>query len=153
MLNEYFTTTDTTNIMVSNNQKKSIDNDVQFVKGSDFYKGYYDENIVKKVLVRYFQFAIFNENGKRAVRSYLFEGVSSKGACFYDYKIINIKNYKISEENLDKFVKQITNKKPINTEDGEFRTMFKYYPVYNFDYTNPPTGNDISQCQSELLNY
>jgi len=31
--------------------------------------------------------------------------------------------------------------------------MFKYYPVYNFDYTNPPEGNELSQCQSELLNY
>ena len=43
------------------------------------------------------------------------------------------------------------NRKTIKTPKGDFKTMFKYYPVYNFDYTNPPTGNDINECMSELL--
>ena len=30
--------------------------------------------------------------------------------------------------------------------------MCEFYPVYNFNFTNLPTRNNISQCQSELLN-
>ncbi len=52
-----------------------------------------------------------------------------------------------------KFVNKIKNQRPKATPEGQFRVMFKYYPVYNFDYTNPPDGNELSQCQSELLNY
>ncbi len=73
MLDEYFKTTDVSNMEITPEQKQSINKDIQFVKGKDFYKGFYEKNIVHKVLIRYFQFAIFNEHGKRAVRSYLFE--------------------------------------------------------------------------------
>jgi hypothetical protein len=153
MLNEYFKTTDISNIKVSKNQKKSLNKNIQFVKGSDFYKGYYDENIVKKINVRYFQFAMFGHEDRRAVRLYILEGVSSKGACFYDYKILKIKDYIISENNLSKFANKIKNKKNVSTQDGEFKIMYKYYPVYNFDFTDPPSGSEINECQSELLNY
>ncbi len=154
MLDEYFKTTDIANMEITPEQKQSIKKDIQFVKGKDFYKGFYEQNIVHKVLIRYFQLAIFNEHGKRAVRSYLFEGRNTQGgACFYDYKILEVKDYQISEEALEKFVNKIKNQPPKATPEGEFKVMFKYYPVYNFDYTNPPEGNELSQCQSELLNY
>ena len=154
MLDEYFKTTDTANMEITPEQKQSINKDIQFVKGKDFYKGFYEQNIVHKVLIRYFQLAIFNEHGKRAVRSYLFEGRNTQGgACFYDFKILEVKDSQISEEALDKFVNKIKDQRPKATPEGQFRVMFKYYPVYNFDYTNPPEGNELSQCQSELLNY
>jgi hypothetical protein len=152
-MDDYFKTTDIANIKITPEQKNLIGKDIQFVKGSDFYKGYYEENLVHKINIRYFQLAIFDEHGKRAVRSYLFEGTNSKGACFYDYKIIEIKNYRISAKDLDKFVEKIQNQKSQNNNGVEFKVMFKWYPVYNFDYTNPPEGNELSQCQSELLNY
>ncbi len=154
MLDEFFKTTDIANTNITKQQKNAIQKDFQFVQGKDFYKGYYEQNIVHKVFIRYFQLAIFNEHGKRAVRSYLFEGKNTQGgACFYDYKILEVKDYRVSEENLDKFVNKIKDQPSKKTDDGEFKTMFKYYPVYNFDYTNPPDGNELSQCQSELLYY
>ncbi len=152
-MKEFFDTTDMANMTITKEQQKSIDKNIQFVKGSDFYKGYYQENTVEKIFIRYFQFAMFDENGKRAVRSFLFEGITSQGACFYDYKIKEMKDYNITEKNLEKFVKKIQNKPSIKTPEGEFKVMFKWYPVYNFAYTNPPTGNELSQCQSELLYY
>ncbi len=152
-MQEFFETTDIANMKITPEQKKLIGKDVQFVKGSDFYKGYYEENITHKVQIRYFQLAMFDEHGKRAVRSFLFEGINPKGACLYDYKIIEIKNYRISAKDLDKFIEKIQYQKPKNVDGVEFKVMFKWYPVYNFDYTNPPEGNELSQCQSELLNY
>lgn len=154
MLDEYFKTTNISNTKITPEQQRAIVKDIQFVKGKDFYKGFYEQNIVHKVLIRYFQFAIFDEHGKRAVRSYLFEGTNTQGgACFYNYKILEVKDYQITPEALDKFVKKIQNQPAKATPEGEFRIMFKYYPVYNFAYTNPPDGNELSQCQSELLNY
>ena len=153
-MDEYFKTTNFSNINVTPEQKRAIDKDFHFVKGKDFYKGFYEQNIVHKVFIRYFQLAIFSDHGKRAIRSYLFEGKNNnEGACIYDYKIKEIKDYRISEEALEKFVKKIQNAPSKATSEGEFKVMFKYYPVYNFDYTNPPEGNELSQCQSELLNY
>lgn len=153
-LDEYFKTTNLDNINITPDQKKAIDKNYHFVQGKDFYKGFYEENIVHKILIRYFQIAIFNDHDKRAIRSYLFEGKSTDGgSCIYNYKILEIKDYNISEEALDKFIKKIQNIPSKATPEGEFKVMFKYYPVYNFDYTNPPEGNELSQCQSELLNY
>ena len=89
MLNEYFKTTDVSNLNITPEQQKSIKKDFEFVKGKDFYKGYYEQNIVHKVSIRYFQLALFDEHDKRAIRSYLFEGTNTQGgACFYNYKIV-----------------------------------------------------------------
>ena len=154
MLNEYFKTTDVSNLNITPQQQQSMKKDFEFVKGKDFYKGYYEQNQVHKVFIRYFQFALFDEHNKRAVRSYLFEGTSTQGGvCFYNYKIIELKDYSISAESLDKFAKQIKDQPSKATPEGEFKVMYKFYPVYNFAYTNPPDGNELSQCQSELLNY
>ena len=151
MLDNYFNTTDYTNLPLTTEQNKLIKKDIKFVKGCDFYKGYYDTDItIKNIYVRYYQISIFDEFGKCAIRSFLFEGSTSKGACFYDYKMIEIKEYKLSKKKIDKFVKYLTKQQKKTPKD--FKIMFKFYPVYNFLYENPPTGNDLNQCYSELLN-
>ena len=38
------------------------------------------------------------------------KGKNSEGACFYDYKILNIKEYKISERKVNKFINYLTNR-------------------------------------------
>lgn len=151
MLDEFFTTSN--NLKMSSEQEIRSNKNIQFVKGSDLYKSYYeqpDKHNINNTNVRYYQIAIFDEFDKHIVRSFLFKGTTSKGACFYDYKIIELKDYKLSKNKLDKFVKILNKQKQNNTTD--FKIMYKHYPVYNFDYTNPPTGNDISECMSELLN-
>lgn len=153
MFDEYFKTTDYKNLKITPEQSLLIGKDIQLVKGSDFHKNFYekpDKNLVKNINVRYYQIAMFDEFGKCVIRSFLFSGTTSKGACFFDYKIIELKDYQMSKDKIDKFVKYLNNKKTKN--NSEFKLMYKFYPVYNFDYTNPPTGNDINQCQSELLN-
>ena len=45
------------------------------------------------------------------------------------------------------FKKVLKNSK--NTND--FKIMYKIYPYINFDMVLPPSGNDLSQCTSELL--
>ena len=88
MLEEFFQTTDVSNMPISQEQKKAIGKDFQFVKGSDFYKGYYQQDVYPKMYVRFFQLGMFDgDDGKRAVRSFLLEGETSKGACFYEYKV------------------------------------------------------------------
>lgn len=151
-MDSYFKTTDYKNLKITPEQSLLIGKDIDLVKGSDFHKNYYDmpdENIITNISVRYYQIAIFDEFGKCAIRSFLFEGSGSKGACFYNYKILELKDYKLSKNKIDNFVKYLDKKK----NNSKIKIMYKFYPVYNFDYTNPPTGNDISQCQSELLNY
>jgi hypothetical protein len=153
MFDDYFKTTDYSNLKITPEQSLLIGKDIQLVKGSDFHKNFYeqsDKNLVKNISVRYYQIAMFDDFGKCSIRSFLFSGNSSKGACFFDYKIIELKDYKLDKNKIDKFVKYLDKKKRANTP--EFKLMYKFHPVYNFDYTNPPTGNDISQCQSELLN-
>ena len=152
-MDEYFKTTDYKNLKITPEQSLLIGKDIQLVKGSDFHKSFYkkpDKTVVKNINVRYYQLAMFDEFNKYAVRSFLFSGTTSKGACFFDYTIIELQDYKLSKNKIDKFVKYIDNKKSLN--NSEYKLMYKFYPVYNFDYTNPPTGNDINQCQSELLN-
>lgn len=153
-MDEYFKTTDYKNLKITPEQSLLVGKDIQLVKGSDFHKNYYekpDKNIVKNIKVRYYQIASFDDFGKCAIRSFLFSGSGTKGACFYDYKILELKDYKLSKNKIDDFVKYLDKEKTKN--NSTHKLMYKFYPVYNFDYTNPPTGNDISQCQSELLNY
>lgn len=154
-LDSYFKTTDYKNLKITPDQGLLVGKDVQLVKGSDFHKSIYnipDPNLVQKITVRYYQIAMFDENGngKCAVRSMLFKGTTSKGACFFDYKMVEIKDYQLSKKKINKFIAFLDKEKTKN--NSGFKIMYKFYPVYNFNFTNPPTGNEISQCQSELLN-
>ena len=152
MLDEYFKTTDYENLKITPEQSLLVGKDIQLVKGSDFHKGYYekpDKNLISTIVVRYYQIAMFDEFGKCAIRSFLFKGTTSKGACFFDYKIEELKDYQLSKDKIDKFVKMLDKEQKKN--NSNFKIMYKFHPVYNFNFTNPPTGNDINQCQSELL--
>jgi len=153
MIDNYFKTTDYSKLKITPEQDKLIGKKIQFVKGSDLYKNYYnipDKNIVQEINVRYYQIAMFDEFGKNAIRSFLFAGSTSKGTCFYDYKIIELKDYQLSKDKIDTFASYLDKEKKNNNK--KFKLMYKFHPVYNFNFTNPPTGNDINQCQSELLN-
>ena len=152
-MDEYFKTTDYKNLKITPEQSLLIGKDIQLVKGSDFHKNYYDipdKNNIRNIKVRYYQIAMFDEYGKCDIRSFLFSGTTSKGACFFDYKIVELKDYKMSKDKINKFIKFLDKVKMKN--NSTHKLMYKFHPVYNFDYTNPPTGNDINQCQSELLN-
>ena len=151
-LDEYFKTTDYKNMKITNEQGLLVGKDIQLVKGSDFHKSIYsipDKNSVREILVRYYQIAMFDEYNKCAIRSFLFKGTTSQGDCFFNYKMIKISDYQLSKKKIDKFVRFLDKKKK---ENSKIKLMYKFYPVYNFNFTNPPTGNDINQCQSELLN-
>lgn len=154
-LDEYFKTTDYQNLKITPEQELLVGKDIQLVKGSDFHKSIYnipDSNLVQEIFVRYYQIAMFDENanGKCDIRSILLKGTTSKGACFFDYKMVEINDYKLSKRKINKFVKLLDKEK--NKNNPKLKLMYKFYPVYNFNFTNPPTGNEISQCQSELLN-
>jgi len=60
-----------------------------------------------------------------------------------------VKDYLLDDQYFEKFEKNIKNS--VN-QNKDVKIMFKYYPVYNFKFTDPPSGNDITQCVSELLN-
>lgn len=155
MLDEYFKTTDYKNLKISPEQGLLAGKDIQLVKGSDFHKPYYqipDQNCIQNILVRYYQIAMFDEFGKCAIRSFLFKGNTSKGACFFDYKMEEIKDYNLSKNKINNFVSTLEKQIKNNKNNKNFKIMYKFHPVYNFNFTNPPTGNDINQCQSELLN-
>jgi hypothetical protein len=151
------------NIVLPKHQKESVEKHYEFVKGSDYCKGYYDQSVVETTYVRYYQIAMFNDyskkilesgialvpkDNKRCVRSYLLKGKTSKGACFYEWEIVEVKNHKISEKKLNTFI-DFLNSNP--NKKSNLRIKHKFYPVYNFDYTDPPTGNEINECVSELL--
>lgn len=153
MLDEYFKTTDYKNLKITPEQSLLVGKDIQLVKGSDFHKSYYeqpDKNLIQKNTVRYYQISIFDDLGKCSIRSFLFEGITSKGACFFDYKIIELNDYKLTKDKINNFIKYIDKEK--KKKNLNFKLMYKFYPVYNFDYTPPPVGNDINECVSELLN-
>jgi hypothetical protein len=150
-------------IVLPQNQKESIDNNFEFVKGSDFCKGYYDQTVVETMYVRFYQIALFNDyskkilesgiamvpkDGKRCIRSFLLRGKSSKGACFFDWEILEIKNHKITEKKLNTFIEYLSSNK---NKKSNIRIKHKFYPVYNFDNTDPPAGHEINECVSELL--
>ena len=150
-------------IRLPKHQKESVEKHYEFVKGSDYCKGYYDEQVVETTYVRFYQIAMFNDypkkilesglaftpkDNKRCVRSYLLKGQSSKGACFYQWEVIEIKNHKISEKKLNDFI-DFLNSNP--NKQSNLKIKHKFYPVYNFDNTDPPTGNEINECVSELL--
>ncbi len=125
----------------------------EFIKGSDFYPSFYNENILKEVYIRFYQITLFNIKNKRLIRSFLIKGNTSEGACLYDYKIMEANIYMISERKLNKFINYITNVLPRQkSNNNDIKIKYKFYPVYNFDNTPPPNGNEINECVSELLN-
>ena len=153
-LNDFFKTTNIKNMNMNMEEEQSnrIKKNFDFVKGSDFYKSYYDVKLDTSMKVNYYQISLFEENDKRTIRLYSLLGESSKGTCFYNYKIVYVKDYKVSEEQLNKFVKYLNKKMENKTKDSNhIRITYKYYPVYNFKFTPPPTGNEINECYSELL--
>lgn len=154
---------DTDKIVLPANQQHSVEKNFEFVKGSDFCKGYYNENVAETKYVRYYQIAMFNDysrkvlesgialvpkDGKRCVRSFLLKGSSSKGSCFFEWNVLEVKNYKITEKKLNTFIEYLTS---INTKKSNIAVKHKFYPVYNFENTAPPSGNEINECVSELL--
>jgi hypothetical protein len=149
MINEFFQTTDYNQLPVSKSQKESLGKNIQFVNGSDFHTNIYDVKVASHKIVKYFQLGMFSQNYKKAIRVYVLEGTSPVGGtCLYEYKILKMKDYFLNDEYFEQFEKNI--KKSINKND-DIKIMFKYYPVYNFKFTEPPSGNDITQCISELL--
>ena len=155
---------DPANINLQPEHKDSIEKTFDFVKGSDFHTGYYDQPVVNTIYIRYYQIALFNDypkkvlesgiamvppNGKRCVRSFLLKGKSSNGACFFDYQVVNVKDHHIPEKKLNTFIDCINSQKL--KSDENMRINYKFYPVYNFDYTDPPSGSEINECVSELL--
>jgi hypothetical protein len=157
---------DPDNIKLPKHHTESINKHFEFVKGSDFYKGYYDTQDVETKFVRFFQIALFCDypkkiiekgiailptsvENKKCVRSFLLKGKSSKGSCFFEWEVLEIKNYKITEKNLNVFIDCLNVNK--NNKKTNIRIKHKFYPVYNFDFTDPPTGQEINECVSELL--
>jgi len=151
-------------LTLEKNHKESIEKHYDFVKGSDFCKGYYDNIVVDVSYVRFYQIALFNDypknvinsgialvpkNPRRCIRSFLLRGKNAKGACFFEWEIIEIKNYKISEKKLNTFIEFLSSK---TNNKSNIKIKHKFYPVYNFDHTEPPSGNEINKCVSELLN-
>ena len=118
----------------------------EIVKGGEKL-GYYDIKITTDVQVRFFQISQFEENGLFAIRSYLFIGNGTNGGCFYEDKIVDIKDYKLTERELNKFKKTLQNKK----DTKNHKIMYKFYPVYYLEFTQGPSGQELSQCTSELL--
>lgn len=122
------------------------DTGYEIVKGGEKL-GYYDIKITKDVRVRFFQIAQFDVAGVFAIRSYLFEGNGTNSGCFYEYKLVNMNDYKLTKRELKQFVKTLMDKKDTPT----YKVMYKYYPVYELTFTNGPSGQELSQCTSELL--
>ena len=148
-------------ITLSENQKRASEPHFELVKGSEFCKGYYDENIVETKYIRFYQIAMFNDyskqilesgialvpkDGKRCIRSFLLKGQGANGACFFDWHVLEVKDYKISEKKLNTFIERLT-----SNQQSNIKIKHKFYPVYNFQDVAPPSGNEINECFSELL--
>ena len=120
----------------------------EIVKGGREKNGYYDIKVVdNSITIRFYQISEFLNDNMHTIRSYLFKGDDNcNGSCCYEYKILEINNYLLSERDLKKFIKVLKNKK--NTQN---KIIFKYYPVYDFKYVEPPETYLLSQCNSELL--
>lgn len=155
----------------------------EIIKGSDFFPNIDTLVSNSPVNIYFYQIAQFSDNEKTInpqlnknsniynIRAYKFRGVggpgghgSEYGNCLYSYDIINIKDYKLTKRNVDKFIEKIKIKgdvkgsgagnkyRYINKENNN-KTLYKYkfYPVYTFDETPPPQGYEINECTSELL--
>lgn len=120
-----------------------MNNKYEIVKGSQFI----DAQKIPELTIKYFQIAEYkNNNQNYNIRMYIFKSSSCMGVgC--EYKIMDVKNYELDKYDLKIFKKVLKNSK--NTND--FKIMYKIYPYINFDMVLPPSGNDLSQCTSELL--
>ena len=133
--------------------EKYRDTNYEIVSGASFYTNVYEES-TEKINVLYYQIAEFNNYpdnkntlvGKRNIRAFVLLGAGGGSSCSYSYNIIKIKNYNIHESKLKKFLNYIT-----SSASNKNRIKYKFYPVYNFDNTEYPSGNDINECVSELL--
>jgi hypothetical protein len=151
-MNEFFKTTDYNDLPVSESQNKALGKNIEFVSGSEFHTNIYDVKVASHKSVKYFQLALFSQNNKRAIRLYVLEGTSPVGGtCLYEYKVLKIKDYSLPDEYFKKFEKELKEQNQ-NNSGSDTKIMLKYYPVYNFSFTEPPSGDDITQCTSELLN-
>lgn len=150
-MNEYFETTNYNNLPVSESQNKALGKNIEFVSGSEFHTNIYDIKVASHKSVKYFQLALFSQDNKRSIRLYILEGTNPvSGTCLYEYKVLKIKDYLLSDEYFDKFEKRLREQKSQNN-NPDIKIMLKYYPVYDFNFTDPPSGDDITQCISELL--
>lgn len=150
-MDEFFKTTDYNNLPVSESQKKSLGKNIQFVSGSEYHTNIYDINVANHSTVKFFQLAMFSQNNQKAIRLYTLEGNNPVGGtCSYEYKVLNVKDFTLDNSYFDKFEKSLKEQNSNNSKN-DIKIMLKYYPVYNFDFTEPPNGNDINQCTSELL--
>jgi hypothetical protein len=125
----------------------------EIIKGSDFFPNIDTLVSNSPVNIYFYQIAQFSDNEK-TINPQL-----SKNSNIY-----NIRAYKFSKRNVDKFIEKIKIKgdvkgsgagnkyKYINKENNN-KTLYKYkfYPVYTFDETPPPQGYEINECTSELL--
>lgn len=114
MLNEFFTTTDYNNLKVTKEQQNQINKNIEFVKGSDFCKGYYnqaDETVMSEIYVKFYQITMFQEDNYNKIRTFLLKGSSNNGPCFYNYNIIKIKENKLTQRELNDFVKFLDEEK------------------------------------------
>jgi hypothetical protein len=120
-----------------------MNNKYEIVKGSEFI----DTQKTPELTIKYFQIAEYkNTNQNYNIRMYIFKSSSCMGVgC--EYKIMDVKNYELDKYDLKIFKKVLKNSK--NTKD--LKIMYKIYPYINFDMVLPPSGNDLSQCTSELL--
>lgn len=149
-MSDFFKTTDYNKLPVSESQTRALGKNIQFINGSDFHTNIYDVKVASHEIVKYFQFGLFSQDYKKAIRLYILEGTAPVGGtCIYEYKILKIKDFLLNKEYFEKFEQNIKNS--LN-KNNKVKIMFKYYPVYNFKFTAPPSGNDITQCTSELLN-
>lgn len=145
---DYFKTTSYDDIF-TDNIEPDMNNNFTIVKGSDLYNDVHDKNINNIIYVKFYQIAIFPDNNMRHIRSYLLKGNNSEGSCFYNYEIKKIKNYKIKNDDVKIIINNI--EKNIKKNNKNMRYKYLQYPVYNFNTTPPPNGNEINECVSELL--
>lgn len=118
-----------------------------FVSGKKL--GYYDVKLTSDYTIRYYQisnFERFNDN-KYNIRSYLFKSNCDSGGCCFEYIVKNVKDYALTEEELNEFKKVL--KKSKNTKNHKI--MYRFLNYVNFTQVPPPDGNELSQCNSELL--
>ena len=151
-MNEFFKTTDYNNLPVSDSQNKALGKNIEFVSGSEYHTNIYDIQVASHKFVKYFQLSLFSQDNKRSIRLYSLEGTSPVGGtCLYEYKVLKIKNYSLPDDYFKTFEKELREKNKQNN-NSKIKVMYKYYPVYDFSFTEPPSGDDINQCTSELLN-
>lgn len=150
MLDDYFKTTDMDKDINIKQAQEKQNGKIQFVSGSQLLQS---EDMLedKGSNIKFYQIAQFDDFGQVAIRTFLFKGIKSNGICFYDYKMESYKDHVLPKRKADKFVKFLEKQIKKTPNNAVNKIMYKYYPVYNFDYTGPPNGAELSQCCSELL--